>query len=261
MITSRDSLLAGASLAVGSMIGDAVFAQVKDGYVAARKAVGKRACTKCDDRGQVQSNLGGGNVDKLQVEGFPEVGWVQQGYVLCPDCVGESKEFRTAISQIKDGAVPWVKLAQKKIADRKKSGTLAEVEEKLKEERLPKYDTAFKLFSVKGIQSPPPSNGGTRLIANLVAHYRTATLTRGVIRAVVLRWGAKSTTRAADAVERSNAVLDKESFLTTLDLMRAVAATFDVKYREPLGFPPSFGSLPTFKNRDMPEGFGFHYLG
>jgi hypothetical protein len=253
MPSRRDALLAGGSLFASTLLADFVHAQAQEGFAALRKNVGKRACYKCDDRGQVQSVLGGGQIDKPTFPGMPDVGWIQQGYTICPDCLGESKEFRTACSINKDGVLPITKLAKKKIEKHKAAGTLKDIQDKVKAEK--EIATAVKLFAAKGKRS-----GGT-FLGHLIAHYRTATLTRGIIRALVLRHGPRAATNAANTVQSSTKIVDKANLLTQQDILKFAAAMLDIKYREPCGFPPSFNELPTFKTGSVPDGFILQLLG
>jgi hypothetical protein len=247
MLTRRKSLKAGASIFVSTLFAPEMIAQAPGGFAAIRKGVGKRACYKCDDRGQIQANLGGGIVEKPSVAGVPDVAWVQQGYVLCPDCKGESKEFRTACSQVKDGVLPIVKLARKRIEAHKAAGTLKNLEAKAKQERS--KATTYKLFASSGF------------LANAIAHYQAATLTRGVIRSLVVRWKPSSVSSAARSVQSGGGLVDKPNLITSLDIVKFAAASLDIKYREPCGFPPEFNGLPTFKTGTIPDKFILQLLG
>ena len=135
MISRRESLLVSASIFSSACFGEAAFAQSEKDppFKVARDAVGKRACERCDDRGQVQKAVAGGSTASSVVQGMPGTTWLQEGYVLCPDCLGESKEYRTAISQYKDGVLPWVELAKKRIEKLKADGKFESIKKRAKE--------------------------------------------------------------------------------------------------------------------------------
>jgi hypothetical protein len=261
MPTRRETLVAGTSLVAASLFGELALADGEDAYETARNAVGKPACDRCNDRGQLRQASGGATGGVSQ--GMPGATWLQDGYVVCPDCLGESKEFRTAISQYKDGANPWVDLARKRIEQLKSEGKFESIKKKAMEAQpqasmFPK----FNLFAQKGAGGVSKAKRGNYLLASFRAHFRAATLTRGVVRAVVLRWGgADATRKAAGVVQDSSQFIDRNLLLTCRDLMAFAASTLDVKYREPCGFPARYNSVPTLRNKALPEKFAFHYLG
>jgi hypothetical protein len=265
MISRRESFLAGASMLTSAWVGFPAFAQKEQKeapFEFARKNVGKRACELCDDRGQVQK-ASGGSTAVFAAQGMPGATWLQEGYVLCPDCAGESKEYRFAVSQIKDGMLPWVELAKKRVEKLKADGKFESIKKRAKEAQ-PEASMfpRFNLFGQKGSGGVSKAKRGTYLLASLRAHYRTATLTRGVVRAVIVRWGGPDATKkAAGLVDASSQFIDGNLLLTCRDLLSFAASTLDVKYREPCGFPPKYNSIPTLRNKTLPENFAFHYLG
>jgi hypothetical protein len=264
MISRRESLFVGASIFSSACFGEAAFAQSEKDppYKVARGAVGNRACEGCNDRGQVQKAVAGGMTASM-VQGMPGASWLQEGYSLCPDCLGESKEYRTAVSQYKDGVLPWVELAKKRIEKLKSDGKFESIKKRAKEAQ-PEASMfpRFNLFAQKGSGGVSKAKRGTYLLASLRAHFRTATLTRGVVRAAILRWGGSDATKkAAGLVDASCQFIDGNLLLTCRDLLAFAASTLDVKYREPCGFPPKYNSIPTLRNKTLPDEFRFHYLG
>lgn len=265
MVSRRESLFIGGSLFSSAFLFDDVFAQSEKAppFKTARDAVGKRACERCDDRGQVQKAAAGGTTAVFAGQGMPGTSWVQEGYALCPDCLGESKEYRTAVSQYKDGVLPWVELAKERIKKLKADGKFESIKKRAKEAQ-PEASMfpRFNLFAQKGSGGVSKAKRGTYLLASLRAHFRTATLTRGVVRAVIVRWGGPDATKkAAGLVDASSQFIDGNLLLSCRDLFAFAASTLDVKYREPCGFPPKYNAIPTLRNKTLPENFSFHYLG
>jgi hypothetical protein len=264
MITRRESLLSGAALFASGWIGEPSCSAADSPVETARKNVGKRACEKCDDRGQVQKAAAGGNAAGVfSPQGMPAATWLQEGFALCPDCVGESKEFRVAVSQYKEGVLPWIELAKRRI-DKLKSEGKFEAIKKRAAEAQPEASMFLRFghFAHKGSGGVGKARRHTYLLTSLRNHYRSATLTRGVVRAVILRWGgAESTKKAVGAVENAHEFIDRPLLLTCRDLIAFAASTLDVKYRGPCGFPPKFESIPTLRNKSLPDTFAFHYLG
>ena len=263
MFTRRESLLSGSAILTTVCFGEWEPAFADSPVESARANVGKRACEKCDDRGQVQKAAAGGTTGMFSAQGMPVASWLQEGFALCPDCVGESKEYRFAVSQYKDGVLPWIELAKKRI-DKLKSDKKFDAIKKKAVEAQPEASMfpRFGLFAQKGNGNVSKARRHSYLLRNLRNHFNTATLTRGIVRAVILRWGGADTMKkAATAVETSNEFIDRPNLLTCRDLVAFAASTLDVKYRGPCGFPAKYESIPTLRSKALPETFAFHYLG